>query len=194
MLIATLKGWLLIKLLMLSLLMCGGMGKRLKKGEKPLFEVCGKKLVDHALEALRNHEVIAVTSPYTTRTEEYLRAKGVKVYRARGRGFIEDYREAISGLKLSGPILIVCSDIIYLRDGILDEVVYFYQKSNKKALKVVKNGCAVGINIIVAEEEGEQEEESYIVDEVLNINTEEDARRAEIIWTMMKKGKDLQKS
>lgn len=135
--------------------MCGGMGKRLKKGEKPLFEVCGKKLVDHAIEALRNHEVIAVTSPYTPRTEEYLKEKGVKVYRAKGKGFIEDYREAISSLKLRGPILIVCSDIVYLRDNVLDEVVYFYQKSNKKALKVMKNGSAVGINIIIADEEGE---------------------------------------
>ncbi len=173
---------------MLALLMCGGRGERLKAGEKPLFEVCGIRLVDHALRALSSYDVIAVTSPYTPNTEEYLRKRGVRVFRARGKGFIEDFNEIIRALSLRGPVLIVCSDLVYLREGIIEEIVSHYTKCGKKALKAVKNGEAVGINIIFAGEKGEQEEENYIVEDVVNINTPEDAKKAENLWTMMKKG------
>ncbi|MEM0350363.1 MAG: TIGR00454 family protein [Archaeoglobaceae archaeon] len=173
---------------MISLLMCGGKGKRLNVGEKPLFEVCGMKLVDHSLKALKKYKIIAITSPFTPRTEKYLRDKGYEVYRAKGAGFVEDYRECINSLSLKGPLLIVSSDIVYLRDGIIDEVVDFYRNCGKIALKVIKDGQPVGINIVIAEIDGEQEEESYIVEDVININTLDDAKRAEQLWTSMRKG------
>lgn len=178
---------------MLALLMCGGKGERLNAGEKPLFEVCGIKLVEHALLALSNYEVIAVTSPYTPQTENYLKRKGIRVFRANGRGFIEDFNEAIKALSLKGALLIVCSDLVYLRDGVIDEIVSHYIRCGKKALKAVKGGDAVGINVITAGEEGEQEEEIYIVEDVVNVNTLEDAKRAENLWTLRRKGGDLQK-
>lgn len=166
--------------------MCGGKGERLNAGEKPLFEVCGSRLIDHALKALSSHEVIAVTSPNTPNTEEYLRKLGVRIFRARGAGFIEDFNEAIKKLSLKGPVLIVCSDLVYLREGIIDEIVSYYYGCGKKALKAVKDGEAVGINIISAEE-GEQDEETYIIKDVLNINTLEDAKKAENLWNTTKK-------
>lgn len=178
---------------MLALLMCGGKGERLKAGEKPLFKVCGIRLVDHSLRALSSQEVIAVTSPYTPKTEEYLKKLGIRVFRACGSDFIADFNEAIRSLSIKGPVLIVCSDLVYLRDGIIDEIVSYYNKCGKKALRAVKNGEAVGINIISAEDEGEQEEESYIVEDVLNINTLEDVKKAESLWNTMKKDKSLQK-
>uniref|UniRef100_A0A7J2TGG7 TIGR00454 family protein n=1 Tax=Archaeoglobus fulgidus TaxID=2234 RepID=A0A7J2TGG7_ARCFL len=173
---------------MLSLLMCGGKGTRLGRGEKPLFEVCGMKLIDHSLNALKNCKVIAITSPYTPRTESYLRDRGYEFYRARGMGFIEDYRECIASLSLKGPLMIASADIVYLREGIIEEIIEFYRKCGKRALKVVKNGEPVGINVIIADIDGEQDEESYIVEDVININTIEDAKRAESLWTSMKKG------
>ncbi|MDI9643419.1 MAG: NTP transferase domain-containing protein [Archaeoglobales archaeon] len=178
---------------MLALLMCGGKGERLKAGEKPLFKVCGQKLIDHALNALSSQEVIAVTSPYTPQTEKYLQNLGMVVFRAKGDGFIEDYTEAIAGLSIRGPVLIVCSDLVYFRKGIIEEIVSHYTKCGKKALKAVKNGEAIGINIIMAEEKGEQEEEIYIVEDVLNINTLEDAKKAERLWTTKIKGSSLRK-
>ncbi len=60
---------------MLTLLMCGGRGTRLGKGEKPLFEVCGMKLIDHSLLQYRDFDIIAVTSPHTPATEGYLAEK-----------------------------------------------------------------------------------------------------------------------
>jgi len=173
---------------MISLLMCGGRGTRLGRGEKPLFEVCGMRLIDHSINALKRCRLIGVTSPFTPRTEEYLIERGYEVYRAKGIGFIEDYRECIISLSLKGPLLIVSADLVYLRDGIIDEILEFYSRCGGKSLKVVKDGKPVGINIVVAEIEGEQDEESYIVNEVINVNTPEDAERAEKLWISMKKG------
>lgn len=173
---------------MLSMLMCGGKGTRLGKGEKPLFEVCGMKLIDHALKAFRNHSIVAVTSPHTPKTEEYLLKKGIKVFRASGKGFIEDYRECIVSLSLKGPVIIASVDIVYLRDGIIEEIVEFYRRCGKMALKVVKDNKPAGINVILADIDGEQEEESYIVEDIVNINTVEDAERAENLWISMRKG------
>ncbi|MCS7135416.1 MAG: NTP transferase domain-containing protein, partial [Candidatus Aenigmarchaeota archaeon] len=165
----------------------------LKAGEKPLFKVCGIRLIDHALKALSSQEVIAVTSPNTPNTEEYIKNLGICFFRASGRGFIEDYSEAIRSLSLKGPVLIVCSDIVYLRDGIIEELVSHYWRCGKKALKAIKAAKAVGINIITADCEGEQEEEVYIIEDVININTLEDAEKAEKLWITSRKGLNLQK-
>lgn len=178
---------------MLSLLMCGGKGTRLGRGEKPLFEVCGFKLVDHSLMALRKHRIIAVTSPFTPKTEIYLRGRGIEIFRASGRGFIVDYRECIKSLALKGPVIIASADLVYLRDGIIEEIVEFYRKCGKMALKVIKGNEPAGINIVIADFEGEQNEESYIVEDIVNINTINDAKRAEELWISMRKGLTLQK-
>lgn len=181
---------------MLALLMCGGKGKRLGIGEKPLFKVCGKRLIEYALDELKNYEIIAVTSPYTPETEKFLRDLGIEVFRASGRGFIEDYREAIVELSITLPTLIVSSDLVYIRKNVVDDVVSYYFKSDKPALKVVNSRGAVGINVIDAffiyEE---QEEEIYKIDDfdIININTLEDVIRAEELC-MMNKGKCLQRS
>ena len=169
---------------MLALLMCGGKGERFKIGEKPLFKVCGITLVEHSLRELMNYEVIAVTSPYTPKTEEFLRTLGIDVYRARGRGYIEDYKEVVLELSIVEPILIISSDLVYLRRNLIDEVVQFYFRCDSKALSVVNSKGPVGINIIDAffiyEE---QDEEVYRIEDhdVINVNTLTDAKRAEIL-------------
>ncbi len=174
---------------MLALLMCGGQGKRLGVGEKPLFKVCGKRLVDHALTEIHT-EVVAVTSPYTPKTERYLRELGVEIYRASGKSFVEDYMEACIEMQIVEPVLIVSSDIVYLKRGLIDDVIDFYLKSEKMALKVVKGDLPVGINVIDAFFiDYSQEEEIYIIGEndIINVNTMEDAKRAERLWTCMRK-------
>ena len=170
---------------MIALLMCGGRGTRLGVGEKPLFRVCGKRLVDHSLAELEDCEVIAVTSPYTPETERYLRQLGVEVCRARGRGFIDDYREVCLEYKLSEPLLITSADIVYIRQGLIEDVISYYARSSCMSLKVAKNDKAVGINIIDAFFiDYVQEEEIYIVggNDVINVNTLQDAKRAEELW------------
>ncbi len=174
---------------MLALLMCGGRGRRLGVGEKPLFKVCGKRLIDHALSEIP-YEVVAVTSPYTPETEKYLKELKVEVYRASGKSFVNDYMEVCRELQIVEPVLIVSSDIVYLKEGLVEDVVNFYLKSEKMALKVMKNNIPVGINIVDAFFiDYIQEEEIYIIEEndIINVNTLEDATRAERLWMCMRK-------
>lgn len=179
-----------------ALLMCGGRGKRLGRGEKPLLEVCGMKLIEHALMEFKNFEVIAVTSPNTPQTEKFLLENGVEVYRSLGKGFIEDYREACLQLSIKEPVFIASADIVYLKRGIPERAVKRYMKSNKMALKVMMSGKPVGLNIIDARFiDKTQEEEIYNIEKnsIVNVNTLKDVERAEELWIMMKKEKGLQK-
>ncbi len=178
---------------MLALLMCGGRGLRLGKGEKPLLKVCGFRLIEHALREFEEFEIVAITSPSTPLTEKFLKREGIEVFRADGCGFIEDYQKACMELSLSEPVFIACTDIVYFRP-IADAALEKYLRSKARALRVVMDREAIGVNIIDAFFiDEEQEEEIYSVekDSVVNINTPEDVRRAEDLWMSMKrKGKD----
>lgn len=172
-----------------ALLMCGGKGLRLGKGEKPLFKVCGLRLIEHALREFDDFEIVGVTSPNTPMTEKFLRERGVEVFRASGGGFIADYQEACREMSIAEPVFVACTDIVYLKP-VAEKALDVYLKSEARALKVVADGEAVGINIIDAFFiDEEQEEEIYNIgkDAVVNINTIEDAKRAEEIWTSMRK-------
>lgn len=177
--------------------MCGGKGTRLKAGEKPLFKVCGKALIDHAISQLSGFDVIAITSTNTPKTEEYLKKLGVRVYRSAGKGFIEDYIEACKVLQILEPVLVLSSDIVYFREGIVREVIEYYKKCKKDALKVLVGEEPVGINIVnAALIDYEQEEDIFRLSEydVMNVNTLQDAKKAEDIWMYMrKKEKNSQK-
>jgi len=172
---------------MIALLMCGGRGRRLNMGEKPLAKVLSKRLVDHMLDNLAEFEVVAVTSPYTPRTEEYLKKQGVECFRAKGLGFVQDYMETVKQLKLFEPILIVSSDIVILKNNLIEEIVSFYFKSETKALQTVSTK-PIGINIIDGYFiDDEQSEVLYKIDDwdAININTKEDIKRAEELWSLM---------
>ncbi|WP_456468023.1 TIGR00454 family protein [Archaeoglobus sp.] len=179
-----------------ALLMCGGRGERLGRGEKPLFEVCRRKLIEHSLLEFENFDVLAVTSPNTPETERFLINRGIDFYRASGKGFIEDYREVCVEMSIVEPVFVVCTDIVYIKGGVAERAVEKYMMSTKRALKVVVDGNAVGLNIIDAFFiNEEQEEEIYNVEEnsLINVNTLKDAERAEELWTMTRRGKDLRK-
>ncbi|WP_290597631.1 MULTISPECIES: TIGR00454 family protein [unclassified Archaeoglobus] len=179
-----------------ALLMCGGRGERLGRGEKPLFEVCGMKLIEHSIVEFENFDVLAVTSPNTPETERFLMDEGIDFYRASGKGFIEDYREVCVEMSIAEPVFIACADIVYIRNGIAERALESYMTSTKRALRVVIGGKSVGLNIIDAFFIDEaQEEEIYNVEEnsLINVNTLKDAERAEKLWTMTRKGKGLQK-
>uniref|UniRef100_A0A7C2SPZ1 TIGR00454 family protein n=1 Tax=Archaeoglobus fulgidus TaxID=2234 RepID=A0A7C2SPZ1_ARCFL len=179
---------------MLTLLMCGGRGTRLGRGEKPMLEVCGMRLVDHSLLQYRDFEVIAVTSPYTPETEKYLAGRGVEIYRSAGKGYIEDYGEACRELSIDEPVIVASADIVYIRDLAFD-IVRAYMRSIKPALTVIMNGEPVGVNVIDPILKGWQEEEIYIIekDSLVNVNTFEDVKRAEMLWNTMRGERDLRK-
>ncbi len=172
-----------------ALLMCGGKGLRLGKGEKPLFKVCGLRLIEHALREFDDFEIIAVTSSNTPMTEKFLKDEGVEVFRASGDSFIADYQEACREMSIAEPVFVACTDLVYFKP-IAGKVLEVYLRSKARALRVVSDEEPIGVNIIDAFFiDEEQEEEIYSVGKnvVVNINTIEDAKRAEDLWTFMKK-------
>jgi len=179
-----------------ALLMCGGRGERLGRGEKPLFEVCGMKLIEHSILEFENFDVLAVTSSNTPETERFLIDEGIDFYRASGKGFVEDYREVCVEMSIVEPVFVACADVVYIRRGIAEGALERYMTSTKRALRVDMGGEPVGLNIIDAFFIDEpQEEEIYNVEEnsLINVNTLKDAERAEKLWITMRKGKNLRK-
>jgi len=184
-----------------ALIMCGGKGTRLGMGEKPLVPLAGKKLVEHVLDELwMCDEVFAATTRNTPKTEEFLKKEGIRIVRTSGAGYVEDMVEALTELSITEPVLVVSADVFMARSNLILDVVDYYNRSTARALQTTyRDGVAVGINVLdgmfLGEEE--QEEVTYVVsrNDVVNVNTPEDLKRAEKIWTFMrKKGKGWRNS
>ncbi len=162
--------------------MCGGRGERLGMGEKPMIKIEGRRLIDYVLDELWFCEVYGITTAFTPKTEDYLKSHGVKCLRTSGKGFIEDYTEAILKLGLFEPVLIVSADLIIFQKDLILNIVEFYFKTDRPALKVVnKNREAIGINIIDGMfYDCEQDEIEFVIDDnkIININTAKDLMRA----------------
>lgn len=177
---------------MIALLMCGGRGRRLGMGEKPMVNVEGRHLVDYILDELWFCDVYGATTAFTPKTEMYLRSQGVECIRTSGRGYVEDCAEAILKLGIFEPVLVVSADLIILQEDLILNVVEFYFRTDKPALKVVdKNGNALGINIIDGIFiDSVQDESNFVVDDnkVININTPQDLMRASCLIRSKKRG------
>ncbi len=171
--------------------MCGGRGKRLGMGEKPMIKIERRHLIDYVLDELWFCEVYGVTTAFTPKTEEYLRSQGIRFLRTSGKGYIEDYIEVILKLGLFEPVLIVSADLIILHKDLILNVAEFYFKTDKPALKVVdRRGNPLGINII----DGMfydciQDETDFVVDDnkIININTPKDLMKALCLIRMKRK-------
>ncbi|WP_336134635.1 NTP transferase domain-containing protein [Natronomonas amylolytica] len=103
--------------------MCGGQGTRLDRGEKPLFEVGGRPMVDRVLAALRESRietVHAVTSPHAPETAEHLDGRVPRIETA-GEGYVEDLTAALEDVEL--PVLTVVADLPLLTGEVVDEAL-----------------------------------------------------------------------
>jgi len=187
-----------------ALVMAGGRGRRLGLGEKPLVLLQDKPLISYVLEALRGargvEKVFVVTSPWTPRTHRWAEDLGVGVFSASGRGFIRDMVEAVEGIGIEGPVLVMACDIPFVTSGLLDEVICRYFEGGLPALAVYSRlaDCLVvpetvfnidgellvpvGINILDGDRIREEQEEYRFVIErdktSLNINTLKDLKFA----------------
>jgi adenosylcobinamide-phosphate guanylyltransferase len=194
-----------------ALLMAGGEGSRLKAvGEKPLLKAGGKLMIERVLEALKGAEkvedIIVTVSKHTPKTAAFARNHSLKVLQTPGRGFCLDARYAIKKLRLK-TVLTICADLPLVTSEFIDKVLTHYEQSKKPALTVMapletytKFGLTVdyvftikgrklvpvGINVVDGKRIKEKvlDEEILVVDDervVVNVNTSEDLRIAEIM-------------
>lgn len=167
---------------MLAIVMCGGRGSRLGFVEKPMLVINGVRLVEMIIEELElaGLEAIFVTSPYTPETERTLRAEGHEVFRAEGRGYMDDLYKAILEYRIFKPVMNLNSDLYFRRRGLLLEFLKKYLSSTCPALSAVyPDGRRVGINTFDPMLD-QQREERFITDdsEIINIDTVKDLERA----------------
>jgi adenosylcobinamide-phosphate guanylyltransferase len=195
---------------MRALIMAGGAGSRLGRGEKPLTLVCGKPMISYITDAFHTVgcEPIVVVSPMTPMTANWCRAQGIAVVRTGGEGYIEDMTSAVQQLEEKQPVLISVSDIPCINTEIITTILRSYRDCRKNALstwvparriKTSRGGmpyheqidgvdaCPAGVNILRGDGIGaEQEEFALLLDDprlALNVNTREDLARTEAFLT-----------
>jgi adenosylcobinamide-phosphate guanylyltransferase len=132
-------------------------------------------------------------------TLNYLRAQGIPVHRARGKGYVEDIMEAVSDLNETSPLFTSVADIPCLRPEHIAAIRDAYFSQDKPALSAwvprdlcPTGGCRtgytelvegtpsvpVGVNILFGKRIHEPQEEYRLLLSdphlALNVNTPED--------------------
>lgn len=191
---------------MRALIMAGGAGSRLARGEKPLTLVCGSPMISYISAAFRSAgcNPVVVVSQKTPMTANWCRAHDVAVIRTEGKGYVEDMVSAVRNLDEDNPLIISVSDIPCITPPIITKILRSYHDCGKDALstwvpahrvKSCRGGmpyheqiggvdaCPAGVNILRGDDiEAEQEEFALLLDEprlAQNVNTREDLARTE---------------
>lgn len=193
-----------MKMKLPALIMAGGRGTRLaSKVEKPLLLLKGKPLIAYVLEALKKSKhiarIIIVTSESTKKTESWAKKLGVETVTAPGAGYVEDLLFALRSLKL-GKTLVVSADLPLLKSEEIDWAVEEYLKCGRSSafiavpLRVFEENkftptrleefVPSGLNFVDGNHLDEKDEAKIISENpsfALNVNTQEDLKRAEDI-------------
>ena len=191
---------------MRALIMAGGAGSRLARGEKPLIPVCDRPMISYITDAFRTAgcEPIVVVSPKTPMTANWCRAQGIVIIRSGGNGYVDDMVQAVRDLDENKPIIISVSDIPCITAGIITTIISSYSDCGKDALSTwvpehkvqacrggmpcrEQIGCTdafpAGVNILRGDLIAyRQDEYTLLLDEprlALNVNTREDLARTE---------------
>ena len=110
-----------------ALVMCGGRGSRLDRGEKPLVAVDGVPMVDRVIDAVTASgfdTVAAVTSPHAPDTAAHLDGR-VPLVETDGDGYVADLTDAID--RVGTPVVTVAADVPLLAPGPLDRLREAYE-------------------------------------------------------------------
>ncbi|MDD1667487.1 MAG: NTP transferase domain-containing protein, partial [Methanomicrobiales archaeon] len=99
------------------------------------MDICGRPMVARVFDAfaLAGLDVMVVASGRTPMTLNYLRARGIPFFRARGRGYVEDIVEAVSELNETAPLFTTVADIPCLRPDHVTEILEAYLAQEKPA-------------------------------------------------------------
>ena len=189
-----------------ALIMAGGEGSRLRKGEKPLIQICGKPMIAYVIDAFSAAGIVPVVaaSPKTPMTMNWCRAQGIAFCKTEGKGYVEDMIGAVQALDDQNPLFVCVADIPCITTRIIQHIADSYSVSGKDACSVwvpatlvhaCRGGmpyreqvcgveaCPVGINILRGDLiDQPQEELQVLLNEPclsLNVNTPADLARAE---------------
>lgn len=94
--------------------------------EKPLLKVEGIAMVERVISALagsdRFDRIVAAISPYTQKTNEFLKSKGIETIETAGEGYSQDLSRLLSKLRPQ-KVVAVPGDIPLLNSQIVNEIL-----------------------------------------------------------------------
>ena len=186
---------------MRALIMAGGQGSRINRGEKPLLLIRGRPMISYVIDAFSaaGTDPVVAASKKTPMTMNWCRAQGIDVFRAEGKGFIDDMIEAVTTLEEQGPLFVYVSDLPCITAEIIQNIANEYRLSGKDACSawvpahIVQeircsisylhpvNGvdaCPAGVNILRGDLISRQQDEIQVLLNdpglALNVNTPDD--------------------
>ena len=187
--------------------MCGGRATRMRSSstEKPLININGVPMIERIISALagshRFDRIIAIVSPNTPKTKEFLKSKGggVDILETTGDGFSQDLSSFLSKVNHT-RVLVVPADLPLLNARIVSEIVdvaqtapavsiamkkEFVESIGIKPSVVFDTYCHSGITIFDSAQLSpniavqEQHKVMNRVEVAVNVNTKEEADLAE---------------
>ena len=94
--------------------------------EKPLIKVDGVAMVERVISALASSDrfdrIVAAVSPYTQKTNEFLKSKGIETIETSGQGYSQDLSRVLLKLKPQ-MVVAVPGDIPLLNSHIVNEIL-----------------------------------------------------------------------
>lgn len=123
-----------------AVVMAGGRGSRLGKGEKPLLKILGKPMIEHVIDALKQcreiERIIVAVSRNTPNTALFARRFGAEVLETAGYGYVEDLQYVIRKLLLRNT-LVVSADMPCLKPETISNVISNFKRYGKPALSAM---------------------------------------------------------
>ncbi|MEM0121558.1 MAG: NTP transferase domain-containing protein [Thermoprotei archaeon] len=193
--------------------MAGGRGLRLASPvEKPMVRIAGRPMLDWvaqtAVQSGCVSRLIVCASPNTPLTAKHARIRGLEVFVASGRGYVEDMVEAIKTLRL-GITLVLPSDTPLVKPSTLNSLLHEYrtrgvdvltmcvEKSSLMAMGIRpehslnvggREFCPMGISVVDGRKLSasvELKEDYYVwrdTMELLNVNTQSELHMARTLF------------
>jgi adenosylcobinamide-phosphate guanylyltransferase len=189
-----------------ALIMAGGIGSRVKLGEKPLISICGRPMNEYIIDAFFSAGMgpVVAASSNTPMTMNWCRAHGIDFIKAEGEGYITDMIESVKILDEQHRLFVSVCDIPCITAEIIIRIADAYRLSGKDAcstwvpanvtqsfrctmpyLEKVDgiDACPAGVNILRGDLIAQpQEELQILLNEpalALNVNTRDDLANAE---------------
>ncbi len=192
-----------------AMVMAGGKGTRLKRGEKPMVMILGRHLIERVVLALEDSSIeriaVAVTDSVPA-TRQWAKARGLEVLDTSGKGFVADMVEAVQKAVMNGPVMVIMADLPLINPELIDYIMEIYRERQKPALsthtplslhsKLGRRPDSLfnyqgqlivpsGVNVLNGSKIEEEQEDYHLILErielAVNVNTAEDLKLCESI-------------
>ena len=123
-----------------ALVMAGGKGSRLNRGEKPLVRLFGRPLIEYVVSCLTDSlavsegRILVATTNNVPLTSRWARERELEVVETAGKGFVPDMVEAVKQAGVKEPILVIMADLPLVTPDLIDQIIEIYDQRPEPAL------------------------------------------------------------